>query len=142
MTPSNLREQLYRDEGCVLHAYRDSLGYLTIGVGRLIDERRGGGITRGEAMMLLDHDIDEKRGEVSAALPWLSGVDPVRQAVFVNMAFQLGTAGLLQFRNTLTRARRHDWPGVAAGMMDSLWATQTPNRAERLREQILTGRWQ
>ena len=41
----NLTDQLRRDEGCVLHAYPDHLGFLTLGIGRLIDRRKGGGIT-------------------------------------------------------------------------------------------------
>jgi len=44
-----IREQIKRHEGKVLHAYPDHLGYWTIGYGRLIDERRGGGITEAEA---------------------------------------------------------------------------------------------
>ena len=36
-------EQLRRNEGEVLHAYQDHLGFWTIGVGRLIDKRKGGG---------------------------------------------------------------------------------------------------
>jgi GH24 family phage-related lysozyme (muramidase) len=33
----NIYKQLKRDEGEVLHAYKDSLGYWTIGIGILID---------------------------------------------------------------------------------------------------------
>jgi lysozyme len=42
---ANIAEQLRRDEGEVLHAYQDKYGYWTIGVGRLIDARKGGGIS-------------------------------------------------------------------------------------------------
>jgi lysozyme len=45
----NMREHLIahlrREEGEVLHVYKDHLGYLTIGVGRLIDKRKGGCIS-------------------------------------------------------------------------------------------------
>lgn len=37
-----IKKQLIRDEGNVPYAYSDSLGYLTIGVGFLIDKRKGG----------------------------------------------------------------------------------------------------
>jgi hypothetical protein len=57
---SELTAQLRRDEGEVLHAYSDHLGFTTIGVGRLIDKRRGGGITKEESKYLLENDIDRK----------------------------------------------------------------------------------
>ena len=46
-----------KHEGCVLHCYEDHLGYMTIGVGRLIDKKKGGGITEDEAEYLLKNDI-------------------------------------------------------------------------------------
>lgn len=39
--PSNLKDSLALDEGRVPYAYRDSLGFWTVGVGRLIDKRKG-----------------------------------------------------------------------------------------------------
>ncbi len=45
----SITQQLRRDEGEVLHAYQDSLGYWTIGIGVLIDKRKGGGITKAES---------------------------------------------------------------------------------------------
>jgi len=41
MQRAQLEQQLRRDEGEVLHEYKDSLGYSTIGIGRLIDKRKG-----------------------------------------------------------------------------------------------------
>jgi GH24 family phage-related lysozyme (muramidase) len=62
------------DEGCVLHAYPDSLGYLTIGYGRLIDRRRGGGITNAEALMLLENDVDRHWHELVHRFPWVEAI--------------------------------------------------------------------
>ena len=39
---AKLIKDLKRDEGWVPHAYKDSLGFWTIGYGFLIDEKRGG----------------------------------------------------------------------------------------------------
>lgn len=139
---TSILDQLRRDEGEVLHAYRDSLGYLTIGVGRLIDERRGGGITKAESAYLLGNDVDHVARELTGRLSWLSQLDEVRRGVFINMAFQLGVSGLLGFRHTLVCAEQDDWSGTARGMLDSKWARQTPARANRLAKQIMTGEWQ
>ena len=135
-------EQLRRDEGEVLYAYADSLSYLTIGVGRLIDKRKGGGITTEESAYLLANDIKRKTAEVLAALPWASTLDEVRFAVLVNMAFQLGITGLLGFKNTLSLIQAGNWVRAAENMIASKWHTQTPARCERLAKQIITGEWQ
>lgn len=139
---TELIKQLRRDEGEVLYAYQDSLSYITIGVGRLVDKRKGGGITPEESAYLLNNDIDRKTAEVFKALPWAAKLDDARRAVLVNMAFQLGTAGLLGFKNTLAMVQRGDYAGAAAGMLQSKWSQQTPERAKRLSEQMRLGVWQ
>lgn len=137
----NLRDLLERDEGRVRHAYKDHLGYDTIGVGRLIDQRKGGGLSDEEIDFLLDNDIKKKTAEVRAALPWFDRLDEVRQAVLVSMAFQMGTAGLLKFKNTLAAVERGDYAAASAGMRNSLWATQTPLRVTRLADMMEEGKW-
>lgn len=138
-----LTTQLRRDEGEVLHAYQDHLGYWTIGIGRLIDRRKGGGITRDEAAYLLANDITRIEADVRRRLPWFARLDEARQGVLLNMAFQMGVDGLLGFRNTLAMIERGDYASAATGMLNSLWAReQTPERAGRMSEQMRTGVWQ
>lgn len=137
-----LTEQLRRDEGEVLHAYSDHLGYLTIGVGRLIDPRKGGGITPNESAFLLKNDIDRRLVQVRASLPWFSDLDEARQGVLLNMAFQLGVDGLLGFKTTLGLVQRGEYAQAAEQMLQSKWAQQTPARALRLSNQMRTGGWQ
>jgi len=62
--------------------------------------------------------------------------------VLVNMAFQLGVVGLLQFKDTLTNVREGNYSGAAAAMLLSKWREQTPDRAKRLATQMETGVWQ
>ena len=54
MNIERLKSTLLKHEAEVSHAYEDSEGYLTVGVGRLIDKRKDGGISHTEAMYLLD----------------------------------------------------------------------------------------
>lgn len=136
-----LIEQLRREEGCIAHAYRDSLGLLTIGVGRLIDGSKGGGLSQDEIDYLLANDIKAKTAEVLAALPWVSRLSEPRQAVLIGMAFQLGTHGLLQFQHTLGSIEDGQYAEAAKGMLDSTWAKQTPARAQRLAQQMETDTW-
>lgn len=138
----NLIRQL-RDEECeVLNAYQDHLGYWTIGVGRLIDKRKGGGITKEESEYLLSNDISKVNAQLDANIPWWRKLDEPRQAVLQGMAFQMGIAGLLGFKNTLRMIEAADYEAAGKGMLNSLWAKQTPGRANRMSKQMKTGEWQ
>jgi len=134
--------QIKNDEGLVLHAYTDSLGFLTIGYGRLIDKRKNGGISKQEAEYLLSHDISYKLGQLYAQLPWMTKLNDARKGVLLNMGFQLGVAGLMGFKNTLAKIEVGDYEGASVNMLQSKWATQTPARAQRMAEQMRTGQWQ
>lgn len=138
----NLIKQLRSEEGEVLHAYTDTLGLLTIGVGRLIDKRKGGGITAEESAYLLQNDIDKINKALDLRLPWWRSLTEPRQAVLQGMAFQMGIDGLLGFKNTLAMVQRGDFLGASKGMLASLWAKQTPGRAKRMSDQMKTGEWQ
>jgi lysozyme len=137
----NLKDQLIRDEGVVRHAYEDNLGFTTIGVGRLIDVRRGGGLSLSEIDFLLTNDIGEKTAQVLEALPWAKDLNAPRFAVLVNMAFQMGIHGLLGFPGMLGAVRTGDYKAAAEHMLDSKWEQQTPTRAHRLADQMESGEW-
>jgi lysozyme len=139
---AELAKQLKGDEGVIPHAYPDHLGYLTIGVGRLIDKRKGGGLRPDEITYLLNNDIDDRIDALTRALPWFQDLDDARKGVLLNMAFQLGTEGLLKFENTLALIRDGKYENAAHAMLQSLWAKQTPVRAKRMAEQMRTGLWQ
>ncbi len=138
----DLIKQLRRDEGEVLHAYHCSEGWLTIGIGRLIDAKKGGGITREEAAYLLGNDIQRVTRELQSSLPWVIRLSEPRMGVLMNMCFQLGLAGLLRFKNTLRLIEAGRYDEAAAEMLDSTWAKQTPERARRLAQQMRTDTWQ
>jgi lysozyme len=140
----SLTQQLKRDEGVRSTAYKDSLGYLTIGVGRLIDERRiGAGLRKDEIDYLLANDINDRIEQLQKKLgQWFTNLDQVRQGALLNMAFQLGVDGVLSFKNTLSLIEQGNYEGAAQQMLLSKWAQQTPNRANRVAEQIKTGVWQ
>jgi lysozyme len=140
MNQQKVEDMLVREEGEVLHAYTDHLGYVTIGVGRLIDARKGGRISREESRYLLQNDVAACR-EFASQYPWFADLDENRQAVVVGMIFQLGRKGFASFRNTIARIAAGDYAAAARGMRASLWARQTPARVERLAHIMETGEW-
>jgi len=137
----DLKSQLLREEGAESCAYQDSLGYWTIGVGRLIDSRKGGGLSNEEIDFLLENDIKAKTREVLLALPWMPRLSEPRQAVLIGMAFQMGLKGLLQFKRMLSAVEDGQFFEAAAQMVESTWARQTPARAHRMALQMETGEW-
>lgn len=138
----DLKQQLKDMEGSVPYAYQDSLGFWTIGVGRLIDKRKGGALSPEEIDFLLDNDIRKVRAQVFVRFPWTVNLDEARNGALINMAFQLGIEGLAGFANTLAAIRDGHYDHAGELMLDSLWAKQTPVRARRLSRQIATGEWQ
>ncbi len=140
----NIQLQLNAEEGRRGVAYADSLGFLTIGVGRLIDAKKpGAGLSEKEIDYLLANDIEAKTNEVKAQLPWAANLNEPRLAVLVCMAFQLGTQGLLKFKNALGAAQTGRFDECASQMLDSKWArSDSPQRAARMAKQMITGAWQ
>lgn len=138
----NIIRSLRGEEGEVLYEYKDHLGYSTIGVGRLIDKRKGGGITEEESAYLLNNDVTKIVEQLDKRLSWWTKLDDARKGVLVNMAFQMGVDGLLGFKNTLKMIESGQYEAAARGMLQSKWALQTPSRAKRMAEQMRTGVWQ
>jgi lysozyme len=133
------RAQLMVDEGCIPHAYTDSEGYLTIGVGRLIDKRLGGGLSEDEIRVMLTNDILKAEGAARTLFPGFDGLSDARKAVLVNMAFNLGQTRLAGFQRLREAVKKLDWEQAAAEMLDSLWAKQVGQRAVRLANQMRQG---
>lgn len=131
----SIEEQLVLHEGLRLKPYRDTVGKLTIGVGRNLDDV---GITRAEALFLLRNDVEEVRTQLER-YPWYTQLDPVRQKVLIDMAFNLGIGGLMQFRKMLAALEAGDYGKTADEMLDSKWARQVGKRAQRLAEMMRTG---
>lgn len=135
-----LFKMLKEHEGFVPHAYQDSLGYWTIGYGRLIDKQKGGGISRFEAHELLDNDVRETMRSLDEHLPWWRSLDEARQVAIVDMAFNLGVQGLMGFRNMLMALEQGQWQMAAQEALNSLWAKQVGQRANEIAKILVDGR--
>jgi lysozyme len=121
--------ELKRDEGIKSTVYMDSMGIPTIGVGRNL---RDTGLSISEVDFLLGNDIDRTLMSLDASAPWWRKLNEVRQRVIVNMAFNLGTARLLQFNAMIAAIQREDFKTASAEMLNSHWAQQVGHRALRL----------
>jgi lysozyme len=141
-----LKKLLSLHEGRVAHAYQDSLGWWTIGVGHLIDARKGGKLPEHIIDALLDYDIKTKTETLLRVAPWVVGLDEVRRVALIDMAFNLGPGIFNQhsrafwprFNNALRRA---DWGAASDIMLNTKWAKQVGARARRLAGMVRRGVW-
>ncbi len=135
---NRIKEQLVRHEGLRLKPYHCTAGKLTIGYGRNLDDC---GISQTEAYVLLKNDIQNCEKQLLDEIPEIyNGLDEVRQSVLINMCFNLGIKGLLDFNNTLAFIKAGDWERAANNMLASKWAKQVGMRAIELSELMGKGK--
>lgn len=140
---TDIESQLRADEGFSGSAYRDSQGYWTIGTGICIDANKGCGITIAEDTILLNNRIALAKTQIEETWPWTTGLDDTRFGVLWNMAYEMGIHGLGEFHDFLAKLQSGDYAGAGAAMLLSKWAeSQSPARAHRLSQQVITGQWQ
>jgi lysozyme len=135
MDRQRLFKQLRLHEGVEKFPYRCTAGYLTIGVGRNIEER---GLLDDEIDFILDNDIEVVMNEVSVTFDWFFDLSEVRQRVVADMIFNIGMPRFKQFKKMIAALEEGDWSEAANQMMDSKWAKQVGKRAERLRDMMET----
>lgn len=122
--------QLERDEGIRNKPYLDTVGKITIGVGRNLDDK---GLSQEEISFLLQNDIIDALKEAKK-FAWFEGLDLERQRVIVNMIFNLGPFRFKRFRKMLEALAKRDYKSARDEMLDSRWAVQVGSRADRLAE--------
>lgn len=131
-----LAAELERDEDRRQFPYTDTVGKLTVGIGRNLTDR---GLSDDEIDYLLQNDIALVLDEMARAFPWAKRMEPVRQRVLANMIFNMGLPVLRGFVQTLAAMQRGDYEAAATAMRRSKWARQVGARAERLARMMETG---
>lgn len=136
----SLLENIKAHEGFRDHIYKDSLGKATIGYGFLVavlspDELKLNGgkaepMSREVADKILNLKVSRLKKRVFQCLPWLSEKPQNVQDTLIEMAYQLGLAGLMGFRHTLGCIEAGDYAQAAKNLCASLLYRQTPKRVE------------
>lgn len=130
------------EEGREAFAYPDTRGYLTIGIGCLVDKRVHGavGLCDQAIEAQFAHDSTRARSDAMRLLGF-ERCNEVRQAVLVSMCFQLGS--LHDWPNFRRAIELGDFATAAAHGRDSdWWRTQTRKRAERQLNMLASGQWE
>jgi len=138
MTPEaiqKLKNLLLHHESCKQFPYVDTTGHLTIGVGRNLSDR---GVSTREAMYLLDEDIVYFSSKLNSYLPCFADLSENRKIALIDMCFNLGVQGLLNFHKMLEYLAAKDYEKAAQEMLHSKWAQQVKERAQCLADIIET----
>ena len=156
-----LEDMLRYDEGRVLKVYWDHLGYPTVGIGHLIIPQKtidmalinhtlskqvgrlvNGVITESECSALFSSDLKNVQTEIqrySNIKLAYDSCDDTRKKAICNMMFQMGGPRLSGFKKSLAFIANREWSKAYSELLDSSWAKQTPARAKRVAQVILTG---
>lgn len=141
-------EILNFEEGYEVKPYRDSLGFPTVAGGIRIGPK-GASLSNytftvprevGDVwkLSILNEKIAtaKKYSNIQQAL---ASCNDARKDIIYSMMYQLGVDGLAAFKNTLKSIAAGDFDAGADGMLNSLWARQTPGRAKRHAEVMRSG---
>ncbi|HZK18560.1 MAG TPA: glycoside hydrolase family protein [Clostridia bacterium] len=163
MIKHSLKDQLILHERIKLKPYKCSANKWTIGVGRnleavglsreeqakifglsgfskleVIDILLDYGITKEEALYLLDNDIEKCTADVKQ-FSFFESLNPVRQKIIIDMRLNLGLAGLMGFKRMLGALEAEDYVKAAEEMKNSKWYWEVGNRSRRLVKMMATG---
>lgn len=145
-------EEISADEGKVLHAYLCSESHKTVGIGHKVlpddpeyglpvhgaydDVSEEESISEERCYELFQEDVQIAIGGCQKIYDNWEELPQEMQHVLVNMCFQLGQGGLSKFKNFKTAVEDYQWQRASEEMLDSRWAGQTPERAQRLSERV------
>ena len=150
-------DRIIRHEGFSSHVYLDSKGYLSLGYGTTVGkvskeieellrvnpgwlQPKGVGTNKARARTAVRDrvgdirtELDVQKGEVFNLLL------RIEKDVLVEMAYQLGVRGCLNFKLMWKALEKEDYEIAADEMLDSVWARETPPRGTPERAEELAG---
>jgi lysozyme len=141
-TNSALKNLLITHEGIRRFPYTDTKGFITIGVGHNLS-------IHGLPSPIIDSLLESDLAEVERQLwkrDWFvemlyyateAQCDAIR-----DLAFNLGTAGLDKFVETIKAIQQKDWEKAAREIRNSQWAQEVqPTRVDDIAHMISTGEY-
>ena len=129
-------DQIEADEGRRTHAYVDTVGKVTIGVGFNLTDV---GLWDDEIDYILKNRVNEAAVNAATLFDFSDEISDQRKAALINMAYNLGKERLAGFHTLISCVAARDWAGAADAMLNSRWASQVGARADRLAKHLREG---
>jgi lysozyme len=143
---------LKRHEGYRAKVYKCPAGKDTIGYGLNIEANplklsdseikrlRTSGTNQVEAEYYLKLVCNQIEAQLQRRLTWFADLDSNTKFVMINMSYNLGVEGLLEFKKTLGLIEKGQYSQASVEMLNSKWAKQVGNRSKELSTILKTGK--
>lgn len=124
-------------EGLRLKMYKCTADKWTIGYGLNLES----GITEEEASVLLEMRLNAIEKQLEYEFDYWIYLSEVRQAVLLDMAYNLGVEGLMNFKDMVKAINTDDFIEAAEEILDSKYAKDVGKRAIRLSNMMRLNEW-
>lgn len=128
-------EHIASDEGWRARAYKDTKGLLTWGFGFQVEAIE---MPINVGQLWLQTIISNLEQWLWAHIPCYAGLVEPRKYVLLNMIYNLGADGLLEFKHMMAALQAGDYAAAASAIVASEIA---PGRAQRLAAIMESGQW-
>ena len=129
----SLIEDIKESEGFRDKVYKDTLGIDTIGYGFAIKDLV---LEEDICDMILERKLEKLKAKADAKFKFLKDIPQEKSDIVYEMCYQMGFAGFCKFKKAIANMKDKNWKAAAVEMLDSKWAKQTANRANRLADII------
>ena len=131
MQDRDIKEQLIKHEGEEYKVYVDSEGNLSCGIGHFLSV--GSYVPKAAVDAFFERDyLVAKSDYLSLMIQYSLNLNSTRQAVIINMLFNMGINRVRGFKKMLAALCAENYTLAASEMLDSKWARQVGNRAIEL----------
>jgi lysozyme len=125
-------------EGLRLERYICPTGHPTIGYGHTGIHVQKGRITQAEADQIFEEDFI-KYSALAQKIPEFSSLDPARQGALIDLVYNLGYKGFMNFQKTRQALATQNWSEAASELLNSRYARQVGRRAQTIANIFKTG---
>ena len=131
-------------EGFRDDVYLDTLGNPTVGHGHLLPDEYKQEVgkspfTESQLDEFFQMDIDTATKAARKNIKNFDKLNKQQQGALISQAFQLGKTGQAKFKNMIEAIESGNHEAVGQHALDSLWAEQTPKRADDIVQAFMKG---
>ena len=130
------KEAVKKEEGYRLETYKCTEGHLTGGYGHKMLEGEVPPTDHAGWLKIFERDFAKAMTGAEELLMLCPNIHETARHIVVEMVYQMGAYGVSRFKKFLQALQNSDYKEASVQMLDSRWAKQTPNRANRMSERM------
>ena len=136
MDINQTKEAVKKEEGFRLETYRCTEGHLTGGYGHKMLKDEVAPTTHQGWLEIFERDFARAVTGAEDLLMLCPNINQTARNIVGEMVYQMGAYGVSKFKGMLKALQDDDYKTASVEMLDSRWAKQTPNRANRMAERM------